>query len=161
MGAAPEMDELMAVARDAPAPSFAVERFLFDWEDSISATTPDLRYQDWFDPSPLPVALAFLPTPRPWEVFAFVHSLYGTDHIPLIAEAKSWHDSWGAEPVALWGTMVQFVVARPPVDREQRWQIAVAHGRLAPDTLAGPGVTVREHARALGVLDRWFLHARP
>jgi hypothetical protein len=161
MGRAPEKDELMALARDAPAPSVALERFLFDWEDSISMTTPDLRYQDWFDPSPMPVALAFLPTPRPWEVFAYVQSLYGTDPIALIAEASVWHDSCGAEPVALWGTMVQFLVAKRPVDREQRWRVAVAHNRLAPDTLARPGVTIREHARALGFLDRWFLHARP
>jgi hypothetical protein len=161
IGAAPEMEELMAVARDAQAPRTALERFLFDWEDSISPTTPDLRYQDWFEPSGIPVALAFLPTSRPWEVFAYVHSLYGIDHIPLIAEAQFWHDSFGAEPVALWGTMVQFLVPRPPTDRELCWRTAVSHDVLAPDTMSRMGVTVREHARALRILDRWFLHARP
>jgi uncharacterized protein DUF4253 len=161
IGSAPETDELMTVARTAGAPRTALERFLFDWEDSIGATTPDLRYQDWFHPSGIPVALAFLPTSRPWEVFAYVHSLYGVDHIPVIAAARAWHDSFGAEPVALWGTMVQFLVARRPADRESCWRTAVIHGLLGPDTLAGPGVTVREHARALRVLDRWFLHARP
>jgi len=162
IGSAPEMDELMTVARNAAAPSTALERFLFDWEDAIAATTPDLRYQDWFDPSGIvPVALAFLPTPRPWEVFAYVHSLYGVDQVPMIAAARSWHESFGAEPVALWGTMVQFLVARPPMDRELRWRTAIFHDLLGPDTLARPGVTVREHARALSVLDRWFLHARP
>jgi hypothetical protein len=94
-------------------------------------------------------------------VFAYVHSLYGINQIPVIAAAQSWHNSFGAEPVALWGTMVQFLVASPPADRELCWRTAVDHDRLGPDTLGGPGITVREHARALRVLNRWFLHARP
>lgn len=32
---------------------------------------------------------------------------------------------------------------------------------LAGNTLSSAGIPLRDHARALKVLDRWFLHSRP
>jgi hypothetical protein len=39
--------------------------------------------------------------------------------------------------------------------------LAREHDILAANTLSNPGISLRDHARALTVLDRWFLHSRP
>jgi hypothetical protein len=78
-----------------------------------------------------------------------------------VALFRHWHDLYGAEPVASWGTMQQLVVTRPPGSLDDAWEVARAMRLLWPDTTLLPGVTVREHARDLVGLDRWFLHLRP
>ena len=62
---------------------------------------------------------------------------------------------------ANWGTMLQFVVARPPRTLEQAWTLALQQHLVARDTLTGPGVPFRDHARTLIARPTWFLHCRP
>jgi hypothetical protein len=52
-----------------------------------------------------------------WQVAAYV-SFFGAE-VPggaerLIAVLRSWHERYGAELVAHYGTMLEFVVRRPP-----------------------------------------------
>ncbi len=77
------------------------------------------------------------------------------------AAARRWHERWGAEPVALWGTMMQFTVSHRPATPDDAWMLAREHDILAANTLSNPGIPLRDHARALTILDRWFLHSRP
>jgi hypothetical protein len=73
---------------------------------------------------------------------------------------KAWQ-AYGAELVAHFGTMLQFVVSRPPQTLDQAFALAVQQNAVAPCTLALPGVSLREHVRALMCVDKWFLHERP
>lgn len=166
---APDAASVRAAAVDAADPYVAAERFLYDWEDARGcASTPDEDdgYQSWFDPTEAgaPVGLALLPTADPWAVHAYISSLYDATSYGqdlLVAVAHRWYDEFGAEPVALWGTMVQMVVARPPADRESAWRVAREHQLLAENTLIGPGIPIRQHARYLVGREKWFLHSRP
>lgn len=81
--------------------------------------------------------------------------------VALAAVLRSWGKRFGAEIVAAWGTMLQFVVARPPVTLDEALDLAFEHDRVAPSTLPLPGVAIRDHARALLHRDTWFLHDRP
>jgi hypothetical protein len=165
LGALPDATTLRAVAAKAAIdPEREVDRFLYAWEREHGYdTTPPLDYQQWFVPL-VPIALVLLPTSRPWEVFAYVSSLYDISAYGgelVVAAARRWHELWGAEPVALWGTMVQFMVSRPPASPDDAWALAREHDIIAANTLSNPGVPLRDHARALLTLDRWFLHSRP
>jgi hypothetical protein len=161
----PDQAALRAAATQAPNDARrAVERLLYGWERQHGYDAgPPLDYQDWFVPDDS-IALVLLPTSVPWEVHAYVSSLfdigvYGGEIV--IAAARRWHERWGAEPVALWGTMMQFTVSHRPATPDDAWMLAREHDILAANTLSNPGIPLRDHARALTVLDRWFLHSRP
>jgi hypothetical protein len=157
-GAAPGLDEVRRAVATEPS-SLAVERYLLGWELDHDCKL-HLEYQDWFTPTG-PIALALLPVAEPWAVYAYVHTLYDADHAVLIKAAERWHERYGAEPVALWGTMVELFVKRGPKDVDEALQLAREHATLASSTLGPPGIMLRWHARALMVLNRWFLHNRP
>jgi len=57
--------------------------------------------------------------------------------------------------------MMQFTVSRPPTSPDDAWRLAREPDILAANTLSNPGIPLRDHARALTILDRWFLHSRP
>lgn len=157
-GAAPDVDEVRRAITNDSDP-MAVERYLLQWE--IAHSCPEnLRYQDWFTP-PWPVALALLPVVDPWAVYAYVHALFGIDHETLVKASQRWNQRFGAEPVAVWGTMTQLFVTRRPRSIDDALLLAREHDILAPDTLGRPGVRPRWHARALMDLDRWFLTSGP
>jgi hypothetical protein len=79
----------------------------------------------------------------------------------LITILEFWRRRYGAELVANWGTMLQFVVARPPTTLEDAWNLALQQDLVAQDTLTGPGISLRDHARTLIERPTWFLHCRP
>ncbi|WP_428268063.1 DUF4253 domain-containing protein [Haliangium sp.] len=69
--------------------------------------------------------------------------------------------SFGAEIVAHYGTMLQLIVSRRPDDIDDAWALAYAQQLVAECTTVLPGISLRDHARALMHADRWFLHQRP
>jgi Domain of unknown function (DUF4253) len=75
----------------------------------------------------------------------------------LAAAIRQWEQQWGAELVASWGTMLQFVVARQPTLGEQAWELALQ--LLA----VGGSLQSQSWELALAVThsDAWFLHDRP
>jgi hypothetical protein len=75
----------------------------------------------------------------------------------LAAAIRQWEQQWGAELVASWGTMLQFVVSRRPALGEQAWQLALQHLAVG-GSLQTPAW---ELALALTRSDAWFLHDRP
>ena len=156
-GEAPGNDELRKIYLERG--DLALQRHLFRWEIERGCEPP-LDYQDWFEP-PWPVALAFLPTAEPWSTYAYVHTLYGIDHDLVVAAARRWHERYGAEPVAAWGTITQMLVSTRPREPDEALRLAVQHVVLAPATIGPPGIPLRWHARALLTLDRWLLHSRP
>lgn len=137
-----------------------VERYLLKWEQQNNLTPAiDLGYQDWFDPRDQDLVLILLPNPHSWNTLSYL-SFYGgcKNVIPLI---KQWHRNFGSELVCHWGTMLQFFVERPPTDLNKAFELAWQQVALAQCTVYLRGVSIRDHARALLELDRWFLHERP
>ena len=162
----------------APRPAEILERFasdvrdvdlehwLLEWEEARRPTTRPLEsgHLDWFfDPS---CALMFYPTPSgpcsiAYEPFYGERDMPGLTTRRLIIILEFWRRIFGAELVANWGTMLQFVVARPPTTLEQGWALAIQQALVAPDTIIGPGVPLRDHARTLIARPTWLLHCRP
>ncbi len=140
--------------------TLAIERYLFNWEQSQNLEPKlYLDYQDWFEPIDQYLALVLLPNPHSWNALAYL-SWYGgsKNAIPLI---KKWHRDHGAELVCHYGTMLQFFVEHPPANSKFAFNSAWEQVALAECTTVLPRVSIRDHARALLKLDRWFLHERP
>jgi hypothetical protein len=145
-----------------------VERWFFDWEIAHCQNPLDLpeyglMHLSWFDPKPLPQALLLMPSPRGWEVPAYISwfGAYLCNSQFIVALLKEWHCLYGAELVAHFGTMMQFKVARRPQTAEEAFHLAWQQHMVAPCTTILPGVSVRDHARALLHTDKWFLHEKP
>jgi hypothetical protein len=167
-----ELDDTTSRCGSAPSPAdlerlkvstdHDLERALLDFELANGASiNPEHSRQNWFEPdSP---ALLLLPTRDGSEALAYLNwfgtSDFGSEN--YIALLRSWQDRFGAELVSHYGTMLQFLVSRPPSDLKESWPLACEHDLAGGSTLAPPGIKVRDYARALIAWDRWFLHDRP
>jgi hypothetical protein len=144
-----------------------LERWFLHWELTEGGLVPTpgaARYLEWFVPGPdQQVSLLLLPNPEPWSVAAYTTSFESEWPDPALRPAvfRGWNLQLGAEPAANWGTMQQLVVTSPPRSMDEAFAVARTMNLLWPDTVAGPGVTVREHACDLIGRRRWFLHLRP
>lgn len=143
------------------------ESWLFAWElenvpQEKILVLPDLYYQEWYDVSSSnTIPLLLLPTPNSWEALAYIDFFGSQNSTEDIAILKYWHDRYDAELVAHYGTMLQFFVNNKPQTPIEAYELAAQHYEFAPCTLILPGVAIREHAKALLNIDRWFLHERP
>ncbi|MEU4560434.1 DUF4253 domain-containing protein [Actinoplanes sp. NPDC023936] len=114
--------------------------------------------KNWFPESD--AQLVLLPTPAQWLAPRWL-SYYGAardkGHESLGAAILQWEQRWGAQLVASWGTMLQFLASRPPVDPEDAWQLA--------GQLMAVGTSLQheqwELALALPRGEAWFVHCRP
>ncbi len=163
MGTAPTEDEVRAALGPSPT-HVELDRWLLEWEEErgggevaagghLEPLEPDRG-----------VELLLLPVDEPAAVLA--HLLFFGAWGPgrsdrLIAIVRSWRERYGAELSGHYGTVLQFAVARPPQSLDEAWLLAREQVRVAPCTTAPPGVTLRDHARALVDRDTWFLHERP
>lgn len=163
-GEAPPLEEVFAL--DLRPRMGELEAWLMEWEEARRPTTQpvDGGHLGWFDPSPDHCALIFLPTNVSDDAVTYV-PFYGAETpdtaAALAAVLRSWRERYGAELVASWGTMLQFVVARPPNTLSDAFALALEQEHVALPTLGLAGVTVRNHARALLERSTWFLHDRP
>lgn len=159
IGAAPSVQE---AKRHVPTPSYAaLESFLLDWEEDRRPTLEPERTEGpgWYDIGERCV-LALLPTSHTEEVPAYT-SYYGCSgpaggHETLVSVMGSWRERFGAELIASWGTMLQFVVSRPPHTIGEAFTLAVEQAAfgIGDDSL-------REHTRALLHRPTWFLITNP
>jgi len=168
-GKAPAIDDRRAfLQRESIADAYALERWLFDWEirngnDPLRLPSYGLSHLLW---NPMPsdqLVLLLFPSLHGWEIPAYI-SWFGATRCNsqlIVALLHHWHRRYGAELVAHYGTMLQFVVARRPTTAEEALELAWQQYLVAPCTTVLPGVSVRDHARALLHTDRWFLHERP
>ncbi|MDJ0910781.1 MAG: DUF4253 domain-containing protein [Woeseiaceae bacterium] len=157
-GRRPEESEL---DKSIPFRVHRYERWAWDRQrEAGTLASPEEGRQRLFEPQK--PALLLMPTAKPWETLAWA-SWYGAEqwHAETVAVIRDWTERYGAELFANLSTMLEFVVTNPPTEPEDAWQLATRHDLLAPSTLAGPGITVRQYAQALIGWDRWFLHERP
>ena len=146
----------------------ALEKWLFDWEllnfrheDAITAS--DTSYLDWFEPNSSKVPLVLLPTENSWDALAYMHWFAACTAGTTVAMSflRMWHQKYQAELVGHYGTMLHLKVGRRPTTPEEAFELASQQEALAECTTILPGVSLREHARALLTVDRWFLHEKP
>jgi hypothetical protein len=158
-GSAPSPADL---DRSGVSTDYELEKALleFELEHGYSPDPANSRH-GWFEPKE-PVLL-FLPTTVGWESLAYLNwfgtSDFGSEY--YIALLRSWHERFGAELVAHYGTMLQFLVSEPPIELKEAWPLAIEHDLAGGSTLPPAGIKVRDYARALINWDRWFLHERP
>ncbi|KUL22281.1 DUF4253 domain-containing protein [Actinoplanes awajinensis] len=110
----------------------------------------------WYEPED--VHLLLLPTTEAHLVAAWIsyHQTLGEEQV-LAAVLRQWHESWQAEVVACWETMLQFTVGRPPASPDDAWQVALQIAALASRLEMNPW----EIALAVSHGTEWFLHSRP
>lgn len=141
------------------------ERLLADpaaLEQAWRRAAPLVGTRSWYTP-PEGVQLVLLPTPIQWlapawlDYFGATEVTEGRGREGLAAAIRQWEQQWGAELVASWGTMLQFVVGRQPALGEQAWQLALQLLALG-GSLQSPSW---ELALAVTHSDAWFLHDRP
>lgn len=140
-----------------------LERYLFDWEIQYQITTKleldSQSYLDWYQPQGQTLALLLLPTSHSWEALAYLAWFGGSKAaIPLL---KRWHQTYEAELVCHYGTMLQLLVKRKPKTPHEALELAIQQVLLAPCTTMLSGISIRNHARSLLIADRWFIHERP
>lgn len=143
--------------------------------DSLFAANPSIldspnrkwkgtdEHLQWFVPSSMPVALLFLPSAEGPDALAYLHwyAAIRHDSASFVAILRRWRQQWGAELVAHYGTILQFVVERPPQDLQSAHKLAEEQVIVAPCTTGLQGVDLSSHATALLNRRTWFLHERP
>jgi Domain of unknown function (DUF4253) len=168
-GDTPDQSQIAELIENGTIQScFDIEKWLFDWElqhfsDQSALAAPDTRYLDWFEPDGQTIPLLLLPIERGWDALAYLH-WFGACTIGTtvaINFLKQWHQQYGAELVCHYGTMLQLKVVRLPSSPAAAFQLAWEQVAIAPCTTSLPGVSLRDHARALLSTGQWFLHERP
>jgi Domain of unknown function (DUF4253) len=74
---------------------------------------------------------------------------------------KLWYRDFGAELVSIDGIILGFTVESKPSSIEQAFDLSWQQKALASDTFFDAGISIRDHARALLTLDRWFIFEGP
>ena len=158
--------DLLAEVRQhfASPTTWSVDRWVYDRVIADPRLLPQAQAQAehrvgtgwWYEPRT--VELWFLPTPHPHLAAAWL-SYHGTLGQPevLAAALWQWHQRWGAELVANWSTMLQFVVSRRPALGDEAWELAGQHKALANHLEDDQWLV----ALALTRSDEWALHDRP
>ena len=137
------------------------ERWLADLEERSGKADPERGRQTDFEPDN--TWLVMLPSPHSEDTLAYLHWFGMERGQPdgFIALLRSWRETYGAELFAHYGTMLEFVVTRPPQEMDAALRLAREHDLAAPCTLALPGIPLHHHARGLIAHHEWFLHERP
>jgi len=151
---------------DSPVTAAVLDRWTYDTvlsDPSLAARTREgvdwmVGTRNWHR---VPEAqLVLLPTVSPWSAPGWI-SYFGAardnGQQALCAALREWQRQWGAELVASWETMLQFVVGRQPAVGEPAWELA---GQLKA---VGGSLQMEQWMLALAVSrsDAWFLHDRP
>jgi hypothetical protein len=161
VGIAPAPEEVMAALPER-VPARVAERWLLKWELSLVghvAAPVDRVYLQWFEDHGW---LMFSPTLSGAETLA-PFPFWAEEAVPgasterLIALVEDWSRRYGAELIAHWGTLLYFIVARPPQTLDDAFELAAEQLLISPALY----VPIRDHARALIGHDAWLLHCRP
>ena len=147
-----------------------LDEFLFDWErhnfgDEAVLAAGQPNPIEWFPLESRDMVLLVLPAVYGAETIPQL-GFWAVDGrsecmAPLSNDLRRWQDDFGAELVANFGTMLQFIVSRPPPELDEAYQLAKEHDAVADATLPLPGMMRRHYAADLIGTTRWFLHSRP
>lgn len=155
------VDRMDAALAEMGDDTVRIERWLGDQEAAHGLADPELGRQPEFTPDN--AWLVLLPSACSEDVLAYLH-WYGMERgvaegfIRLLAQ---WREQHGAELFAHYGTMLEFIVRKPPADLDTAFALAREHELVAPCTLQLPGIALRHYALGLVNHGQWFLHERP
>jgi len=141
-----------------------ITKWLIDQDEVKNMPARDLKeqssYLSWFEPDNEHYALILLPVEHSWEALAYMrfHGTEGGGSAAVVSMLKHWNDTYGAELVCHYGTMLQLKSSSKPDNLEAALQLSLEHESVAESTTVTPGVTVIEHAQVLQHKHRWFLH---
>lgn len=145
-----------------------LSRILFDWERAtfgdegvLGRRVADLN--PWFTHGEF--SLVLWPTADPDAVVSYI-GFWPTDDdsrmlASLINDLRHWRLTYGAELVANFQTMLQFVVANPPTDLDAAYQVATEHYQVAEAGFQLSGDVVHHYAADMVAATHWALHDRP
>lgn len=138
-----------------------VEKCIADQEAEMGLAKPEIGRQSGFEPDN--AWLVLLPSPHGEHTLAYMHwyAILQGHADGYIALLRAWREKYGAELFAHYGTMLEFVVRRPPEDMSAAMELALEHELAAPCTLFLRGIPLRHHALGLLGFNEWFLHERP
>jgi hypothetical protein len=144
-----------------------LERWLLDWElqrFGEAALLPEyVGYLDGGELSDGAPGLAILPpTAESWKAFLYM-GWYGLESAAAerAAALRMWGEAHGAALTQSFATTLHLSVKNRPRSVDAAFALALEHFHFASDTLVLPGISIRDHARALLCMDRWFFHSRP
>lgn len=137
------------------------EHWLAAHEAAQDLADPERGRQPSFDPDN--AWLILLPTAHGEDALAYLHwfGLERGSTDGFIALLRRWREQHGAVLFAHYGTMLEFVVQRPPLAFKDAMRLAREHLLAAPCTLVLPGMALRHYALGLVGHAEWFLHERP
>jgi hypothetical protein len=144
-----------------------LERWLFDWEikrfGDAALAPQSVEYLNGFEfDGGFANVAVLLPTELPWKTLLYM-GWDGCEHsvAEKSAALRSWNERYGAEIVGSFITTLHLKVKRRPQNVDEAFTLALEHYNFASDTLVLPGISIREHARALLSMDHWFFHSKP
>lgn len=167
-GDAPAIEQLRALHADgALKTDVDFERWLLDWElqrFGEAALAPEsLTYMDaWEMNGESPCVALLLPTLDSRRVLLGL-GWWGleSDAAEKAAALRVWEERFGAQLTRSFVTSLHLRVARRPADIDEAFALAIEHWHFASCTFVLPGISLRDHARALLAVDRWYFHDRP
>jgi hypothetical protein len=175
-GDAPSVDQMRGLLLSGELRTDGeIERWLLNWEVERfgdAALQPEsIDYLDGFEIGQGEACVAvLLPTPEPWKALLYM-DWYGLDGsnderslnrtAQKVAALRAWGDRYGAELVGSFVTSLEVSIKRRPQNIDEAFALALAHYQFASDILVLPGVSIRDHARALLSIDRWWFHSKP
>lgn len=162
LGDAPSIKSLRtSVQHSALPPSIAAQHALVQYAQRLG--TPKYSGNlEWFEPLGQPCAILLLKADQSVDALAHVHWFGAHESTAsTLAVMRRWEDRFDAKLVAHWGTMLQFIVGRPPQTIPEAWDLALEQVLLAPCTTQLSGVGLWRHAFDLLGRKTWFLHERP
>jgi Domain of unknown function (DUF4253) len=166
-GSCPSADEILALRSSGVWRTDAdLERWLLQWElehfgqAAIAPLQTDyLKWGKFVDTTRYVAVLP--PTPVSWEAFAYMHWNGAEERAAeKIAVLRKWNDRYGAKLVCSFSETLFVKIARRPASIEEAFDLAIEQIHFASDATLLYGVSVRDHARALYALDRWFFWAK-
>lgn len=168
-GASPERSQIEELIRTHRIKTrVELEQWLFNWEldnfnREAAIVAPDTSYLEWYEPRDQNLILMLLPTTNGWDSLAYIHwyGAYSASSEIAISLLKRWQQRYQAELVCHYGTMLQLNVGRLPATPQEAFALAWEQEAIAECTTILPGISLRDHARSLLAVNRWFLHERP
>lgn len=163
----PEQELVDAIAAGHIQDYFALSQWCWNWAVNTLGLErlcqAPASFLDGFEPTGQTELLMLLPTPASWEVIAYMHwfGACTTTTEKAMHLLKHWHEQYGAEIVAHYGTMLHLQVSKKPATPAAAFTLATEQEAFAPCTTALPGATLCDLAAALMHRESWFLHERP
>jgi hypothetical protein len=133
-----------------------------DWPEDAFPNSPfaaGRRVTHGFDDRSRSVVLALVPTPRSWEVPAYLEfGGWNANPPPVehVAVHRNWHEQYGAQLVAMQFDVLEMMVARPPKTRQAALRLARDQYHYCEDIVEQGTRTLEQLASGLLRGESWF-----